>query len=64
MISKRLEKNSKFEESPNIGAYRRGKERLFNYRPDPNWKNDYVKPIICEDSNNFFWSFHEEERWL
>lgn len=67
MFSTKLYKNSKFDESPNTGRYRRcicDRRMMFNYRPDPNWKNDYEKPINCEDSNHFFWSLHEEERWL
>lgn len=67
MILTKLYKDSKFDESPNTGRHRIwiwDRRRLFNYKPDPNWKNDYEKPINYEDSNYFFWPLHEEERWL
>ena len=59
----RLYKSSKNDESPNIGRYGRytsgGKERLFNYKPSPNWRNDYERPMNCEDFNYFYWYSHD-----
>lgn len=62
MVFNRLYKSSKYDESPNIGRYRRApflETRVFNYQPNLNWMNDYERPMNYDDLNYFYWTSHE-----
>lgn len=53
-------KGPDYEDSPNVGKYKRffRDSKIFNEKFEPGFLNVYVRPRDCFESNRFFWKQH------